>query len=94
MANGLTNWSPIRSEISSASRSSVFRRVEVPELALDHAEVGGFRSDEELVVPFSKQHKPLGHPLAGLGQVAGDLGADAEEVQRVRASGFVGCRLR
>ncbi len=69
------------------------RRVEVPELALDHAEVGGFRSDEELVVPFSKQREPLGHPLASLGQVTGDLGADAEEVQRVRASGFVRCRV-
>ena len=33
--------------------------------------------------------QPLGHPVASLGQVASDLGADAQEMERVRAPWLV-----
>ena len=69
-------------------------RIKVPELPLDHAEVAGLRSDQELVAGCPDERQPLGHPVAGFRQVAGDLGADAEEVQRVRSPGFVRRRPR
>src|SRR5688572_10170305 len=66
-----------------------FGGVEVSELPLDHAEVGGFRSDQELVARRADEREPFGHPAAGLDQVTRDLSADAEKVERVRAPRFV-----
>ena len=66
--------------------------VEVAELPLDHAEVGRLRRDQELVVGPADERQPLRHPVTGLQQVAGDLGADPEEVQGIRATRLVAGR--
>ena len=57
--------------------------VEVPELTLDHAEVGRLRGHEEVVAERSDERQALGHPAPRLEQVAGDLGADPEQVKGV-----------
>ena len=67
--------------------------LEVPELTLDHAEVGRLGGHEEVVAERADQRQALGHPAPRLGQVAGDLGADSEQMKGVRASGFVPGRL-
>ena len=63
--------------------------IQAAELALHHAQVGRFRRDKELVAAAPHQRQPLRHPVSGLLQIAGDLGADAQKVERVRAPGFV-----
>ena len=63
--------------------------VELAELAFDHAQVGGLGRDQELVVGLADEREPLGHPAAGLEQVARELGADAEQVERIGATTFV-----
>jgi hypothetical protein len=92
MANGRVNWSPIRTQISSASRSSACL-VEVPELPFHHAEVRGLGRNQELVPASAHHGQALGHPVTRFPQVAGDLGTDAQQVERIRAAGFVIRRL-
>ena len=84
-ANGVVNWSPVRRLDLQRLAGERLGGVEVAELALDHAEIGGLGGDQEFVASRADERQPLRHPVARLGQVAGDLGADAEEVERVRA---------
>ena len=63
--------------------------IEISELALDHAEIAGFRADGREVARFSPDGDALAHQIAGFEKVSSHLRRDREDVHRARAPGSV-----
>ena len=92
-ANGMVNRSPVRCSISSVSRASASALVRFPSWRSTMLRLHGLGGDQELVARGPNERQSLGHPVAGLDEVARDLCTHAEEMERVRAARLVARRI-